>query len=191
MIWCCWHLAASFLFTVNTSHRPWSVLLLVVSILLYAAIMHMAQSFHVNKNVSFSARNVRMNPAVLRGYCAELKGMWWGGPRQGVGVEGRGGFWGHLVGLTDSGQCTESRCEHSLLQPGAEKRPPSFCLLCWQNAVQRDALWVLLETFLHANFCFCLYWFFFFSLVIQEFGDVFSKGFMRESSKGTTARRKS
>lgn len=32
---------------------------------------------------------------------------------------------------------------------------------------------------------------FFFPLVIQEFGDVFSKGFMRESSKGTTARGKS
>lgn len=100
MIWCCWHLAASFLFTVNTSHRPWSVLLLVVSILLYAAIMHMAQSFHVNKNVSFSARNLRMNLAILRGYCAELNGMWWGGEQQGVSVEGRGGFWGHLVGLT-------------------------------------------------------------------------------------------
>lgn len=92
MIWCCWHLAASFLFTVNTSHRPWSVLLLVVSILLYAAIMHMAQSFHVNKNVSFSARNIRINPAILMGYCADLNGMWWGGALQGAQRRGQGGF---------------------------------------------------------------------------------------------------
>ena len=105
MIWCCWHLAASFLFTVNTSHRPWSILLLVVSILLYAAIMHMAQSFHVNKNVSFSARNIRINPAILMGYCVELNGMWWGGALQEARRRGQGGFLlqGHWVGLTDSG----------------------------------------------------------------------------------------
>lgn len=100
MIWCCWHLAASFLFTVNTSHHPWSILLLVVSIWLYAAIMHMVQSFHVNKNVSFSARNVRINPAILMGYCAELNGMWWGGALQGAWCGRQGGFLWSLIGGT-------------------------------------------------------------------------------------------
>lgn len=147
MIWCCWHLAASFLFTVNTSHRPWSILLLVVSILLYAAIMHMAQSFHVNKNVSFSARNIRINPAILTGYCAELNGMWWGGVLQGAQCRGQGGclLWVTRWDSRTRGQRTGSWCERLLLQPVAEKGLTAFvcfvgkmlcsrmpCECCWR-----------------------------------------------------------
>lgn len=124
MIWCCWHLAASFRFTVNTSHHPWSILLLVVSILLYAAIMHMAQSFHVNKNVSFSARNIRINPAILKGYCAGLNRMWWGDLAQRTGWFSPAGSPGGT-----HGQQTHGWCEQLLLRLVAEKRPHSFCLL--------------------------------------------------------------
>lgn len=189
MIWCCWHLAASFLFTVNTSHRPWSVLLLVVSILLYAAIMHMAQSFHVNKNVSISARNIRMSPAILRGYCAELNGMWWGGARQGVGVEGRGGFWGHLVGLTDWGSAQKVGVSVHFSSLGLRKGLTAFVCFVGKTSCSRmpcECCWRLSFMLISVSV-----FTFFFPLVIQEFGDVFSKGFMRESSKGTTARGKS
>lgn len=137
MIWCCWHLAASFLFTVNTSHRPWSVLLLVVSILLYAAIMHMAQSFHVNKNVSFSARNLRISPAILWGYCAELNGMWWGRGTAGSQCGGQGWVLGSLGGTQTQGSAQKVSVSVHFSSLGLRKGLTAFVCFVGKTSCSR------------------------------------------------------
>lgn len=104
-------------------------------------------------------------------------------------MEGRGGFWGHLVGLTDWGSAQKVGVSVHFSSLGLRKGLTAFVCFVGKTSCSRmpcECCWRLSFMLISVSV-----FTFFFPLVIQEFGDVFSKGFMRESSKGTTARGKS